>query len=326
MPEEQEQQEPASLVQDTSEQQEEERQKETAASASASAAAQIASQLSLAAGASSSGICETPTQPQPGGSGSARRSLPGTVFVKHRSSVKGQAVYVAHTRDDLEQLQQKLKHSAAGFIVQQEVSPPMLLDGRKFVLRQHVLVVLQDSCARQLAADIGAAGGHTTTSKSAPSRHVSKPLTVYSHEDVVVLQHACPYEPGSSLPAVHISSKGSGHPAPRLLQQLPELHAVAWPQLQQLAARTVHAVVHTLVPPCVHPDALLYHMFGFDCMIEASGHVVLLEVNAFPALASGTMAAVSSDVYTRLVQDMVTLLVLPLTDGAKAAAGGFCAC
>lgn len=170
MPKEQEQQEhqePASLVQDASvRQQEEEQHRQTAALASALAAAQVASQPSLAVGASSSSTGETLPQYQQGGSGSGCRSLPGTVFVKHRSGVKGQAVCVAHTRDDLKQLQQKLRHSAADFIVQQEVSPPMLLDGRKFVLRQHVLVVLQDSCARQLTADAdtGAAGDHTTTS------------------------------------------------------------------------------------------------------------------------------------------------------------------
>jgi hypothetical protein len=270
--------------------------------------------------------------------------------MKRRQAVKGKAVYVAQTVADPVQLQEKLKGSLADFVVQQEVAPPMLLDGRKFVLRVHVLVVLRQgtgSCAaatqaaaaqvvhagtggQQLqgssdgaaAGGLCCAGGAVTLPGAADGSH----LDVYVHEDVNVLPHASLYDAGSKVQAVHISSKGSKHPPPVLLQQLPELHGLVWPQLLQLAAATVDAASPALIPAEVAPDAALYHLFGFDCMIDTAGHAVLLEVNSYPAVASGTMSAVSPAVYTRLVQDMVTLLVLPRTDGDAAAAGGFTLC
>lgn len=291
--------------------------------------------------------------------------LPSTVFVKHRRGVKGQAVYVAHTAADLQQLLQKLKGSAAEFVVQQEVAPPMLLEGRKFVLRVHVLVVLcqeghavpgaggaeqgsrrgglQARPVLEQGAGICAAGpvqdnrvaalpGATKCADGdqgvCSDAHVgsTRPLGVYVHDDVIVLPHASEYHASSKSPAVHISSKGTIHPKPFLLQQLPELHATVWPQLQQLALNTIEGVAPALAPPAVHLGAQLYHLFGFDCMVDAVGKVVLLEVNSYPAIASGTMSAVDPGVYSRLVRDMATLLVLPLTDGIKAEPGGFVIC
>lgn len=271
--------------------------------------------------------------------------LPHSIFVKHRLGVKGQAVYVLHTTHELLQLQQRLGGSAADFVVQEEVASPMLLKGgRKFVLRVHVLMVL-----RQPGVGSGVSGVPQLGSKGAPAAVVAEdrqpqvsqgtplhgvaqhpPFDVYVHDDVIVLPHAAAYEPGSSTPAVHISSKGAGHPTPFLLhQRMPELHGtVVWPQLQQLAARTLSAVAQALVPPVVSEDcAVLYHLFGLDCVVEdASGRVVLLEVNSYPAIASGTMSAVASVVYTRLLEDLVRLIVLPVADGVPAQAGGFVRC
>lgn len=53
--------------------------------------------------------------------------------------------------------------------------------------------------------------------------------------------------------------------------------------------------------------------------------VQLLEANSYPAISSGTMAAVPCSTYTRLVGDVLSLAVLPALDGAaqQAEAGGF---
>jgi hypothetical protein len=241
-------------------------------------------------------------------------------------------VYVAHTAGDLQALQQRLKSNASGFVVQEEVSPPMLLQGRKFVLRVHVLVCLQQQQQQQLAGaatDEPAQEAAAAAGCSRPDQTCSPSgLHIYVHEDVIVLPHACLYEPHSSSPAAHISSKGSNHPSPFLLhQQLPDLHSQVWPQLQGLARDTVAAVAPVLVPPAVHPDVwVLYHLFGFDCVLDAAGQLLLLEVNSYPAVASGTMSAVDPAVYTRLLRDSVNLLVLPLTDGVEPAPGGFVLC
>jgi hypothetical protein len=61
---------------------------------------------------------------------------------------------------------------------------------------------------------------------------------------------------------------------------------------------------------------------GFDVALDANGSPQLLEVNAYPAIADGTMSKVPSSVYTRLVRDVVSLLILPALDGVAPVAGG----
>jgi hypothetical protein len=265
------------------------------------------SSTTAATGGSSSIHVRAQDQATATGGGSSSNSG-GSVFVKHKRGVKGQAVYIARTMQQLLQLQQRLKGSSRDFIVQQEV-PPLLLQGRKFVLRVHVLAVPQ---LPQL--DSGDAAAVT--------------VRVYVHEDVIVLQHAQPYNPASNDSAVHISSKGRHHPVPVLLagSVLPsDLQESIWQQLQGLAVHCIGAVSQVLLPSCVHPGVALYHLFGFDCMVNTAGQVVMLEVNSYPAIASGTMRGVDVDVYTRLIGDLVRLLVLPVTDGLapEPQAGGF---
>jgi hypothetical protein len=218
------------------------------------------------------------------------------------------------------QLQQRLKGSSRDFVVQQEVLP-MLLQGRKFVLRVHVLVVPQ--LAHQQQQDHPDYGNPTAAAAAAAGGGAGR---VFVHEDVIVLQHAKQYDPASDYSAVHISSRGRQHPPPVLLahSQLPShIQQSIWQQLQGLAVHSIHAVSDQLLPTKVHPGVVLYHLFGFDCMADAAGQVVLLEVNSYPAIASGTMSKVDVAVYNRLVGDLVRLLVLPVADGVAAEPGGF---
>lgn len=63
-------------------------------------------------------------------------------FLKHRRGVKGQAVhYLPTTAALLERLQGLSAHSRRALVAQAAV-PPLLLRGRKFVLRAHVLLRL----------------------------------------------------------------------------------------------------------------------------------------------------------------------------------------
>eukprot|EP00756_Hemistasia_phaeocysticola_P058454 Hpha_TRINITY_DN35086_c0_g1::TRINITY_DN35086_c0_g1_i1::g.82666::m.82666 len=58
------------------------------------------------------------------------------------------------------------------------------------------------------------------------------------------------------------------------------------------------------------PPLVRYHLFGFDLMLNALGRVFLLEVNANPAIASGTFQYVDDkSVYDKLLWDMCGLIL-----------------
>ena len=58
-------------------------------------------------------------------------------------------------------------------------------------------------------------------------------------------------------------------------------------------------------------------------IMDARGKAWLLEVNDYPAIASGTMEHVDTQVYTNLVRDLLRLVVLPKVDGTDVALGGW---
>ena len=121
-------------------------------------------------------------------------ALPGPrVYVKHRRGVKGQSVRPLARDAALHWLSEQSPAQRANFVVQAEVPPALLPDGRRFVLRSHVLVIAR---AR------------------APSAYV--------HRDVVVLPHAAPDSDGTQ--ASHVSQAGRGHPPPTLLADLGAEH------------------------------------------------------------------------------------------------------
>ena len=224
-------------------------------------------------------------------------ALPGPrVYVKHRRGVKGQSVRPLARDAALHWLSEQSPAQRANFVVQAEVPPALLPDGRRFVLRSHVLVIAR---AR------------------APSAYV--------HRDVVVLPHAAPDSDGTQ--ASHVSQAGRGHPPPTLLADAGAEHPAgsAWAQLPSLVYELLRAAAAELLPP---PDAprdegsLLYSLLGLDLVVDRSGRLVLLEANSHPAIADGTMAAVPRSVYDNLVGGVLRLLVLPhLEDRAPDASG-----
>jgi hypothetical protein len=118
--------------------------------------------------------------------------------------------------------------------------------------------------------------------------------------------------------------------------QEPALAARVWPGITALAADTVRAFRARAAAAaaggaeggtdkrregergepgaCAGAEARgaqLYHLFGLDVLLDADERPWLLEANSYPALHSGTMAAVDAAVYTALVHDVLGLLVLP---------------
>ena len=233
-----------------------------------------------------------------------------TWFLKHRYGVKGQAVHVFMSADDARAwLLQKGNAALEYFVCQQEV-PPFLVDNRKFVIRAHVLLLT----------------------------HPREQL--HLHRGCICLPHSKEYTKDSQAKAVHISAAGKGHPPPFFLGDLQEHVPDAFQQLSDII-RDVHGCVRDhLVPSSTVPGNSgaaagdetnsapsvakgAYHLFGYDFMIDSNGRAVLLEINANPAIASGTLHAVPATVFDAMLKDVIRLAVLPHTDGLLPQPGGF---
>jgi len=215
-------------------------------------------------------------------------------FLKHRFGVKGKGVHVFAGTDALRKRLEELgDRSCRNFVVQQGIAPPALLDGRKWMMRVHVLL-------------------HG-------NRHGE--LQAYCHNDIIVIRYGQPYTERPEVRAAHISSAGlpKHWPKPTLLDDM----ALA-ERIRALAASALLAVWQHAPRGPYHPhDAELCQVFGLDIMVDAFGRPWILEVNSYPAIASGTMDHVEPYVYSNLVRDVLRLVVLPRVNGSDLDQGGF---
>eukprot|EP00440_Ansanella_granifera_P009027 gb/GFBE01009782.1/.p1 GENE.gb/GFBE01009782.1/~~gb/GFBE01009782.1/.p1 ORF type:complete len:152 (+),score=37.12 gb/GFBE01009782.1/:1-456(+) len=138
---------------------------------------------------------------------------------------------------------------------------------------------------------------------------------------MIVLPYGQPYTPSPAVRAAHVSNiaKLQHLPKPSLLEDESLIQ-----QVGNLAGRAFAAVLeHAPRGPYTPRSAELCQVFGLDILADASGKAWLLEVNNYPAIASGTMEHVDKAVYTRLVRDVMQLVVLPKVHGADPAPGGW---
>ena len=218
-------------------------------------------------------------------------------YVKHRLGAKGQSVYPHIERGTLEaQLRKILPVNGDQWIVQLGV-PPCLRDGRAFCLRVHVLF----TC-----------------------RGAGRPYEGYIHEDVIVLMHSREYEHCKDA-AAHVQQLGRSHPPPKLLHLWDaELERACIPRLHATSRHALAALVPLASRSNAIQSGVLYALFGFDFAIDAGCNAMLLEVNAFPAIRTGSMKAVAQSVFSRLTSDLLGLLVLPEIDSdSRICTGGF---
>jgi hypothetical protein len=218
-------------------------------------------------------------------------------FVKHRLGAKGLSVYPHIERSTLDaQLQKILQGNGDHWIVQLGV-PPCLQGGRAFCLRVHVLF----AC-----------------------RGAGRPYEGYMHEDVIVLQHSREYARCRDA-AAHVQQLGRSHPPPQLLHAFDaELGRACFPRLREISRHVLAAQLPLASRSNATQSGVLYALFGLDFAIDVCGRAMLLEVNAFPAIRTGSMKAVSNDVFSRLVSDLLGLLVLPeIHDSQICKKGGF---
>lgn len=294
-----------------------------------------------------------------------RADATGVWFTKHARGIKGHQVDRHTTAAAACSFLQGLLPSSNGldyrrhpndrpaltdYVVQREVPPVLLDDGRRFCIRQHVLLVVPPFDPSKRGA---AAAGPVAAPRG------------YSHRDVVVLPHS---EPDTSAAgdadtgkAAHVQQAGTGHPTPRLLFNADPDRPAELKRLRRRVSgvdgdavtagleRIARAVLQQLcyyvasehAAATAESHGWYYNLFGFDVVLDrcagtaggAGGPRVgtgpepaLLEVNVFPAIAAGTMAAVPRDIYARLVDDTLRLLA-PILDAPAEPAppplGGF---
>ena len=146
---------------------------------------------------------------------------------------------------------------------------------------------------------------------------------------MIILPHAAEHNAASDERDVHISQAGRRHPPPFLATNLPDEHIASqthlWPQLTHLVGQALLAAAAPALTPEPRCEAsTLYSVLACDLALDATGEPKLLEVNSHCAIADGTMSTVATEVYTRLVSDVTSLLVLPAIDEeATPQPGGF---
>eukprot|EP00439_Symbiodinium_sp_Y106_P028461 s1645_g3.t1 len=218
----------------------------------------------------------------------------GLFFLKHSLGVKGTGVHLFDYSGLLQRLNELGNKGCRQFIVQRYVWPPALQNGRKWVLRAHALL-------------------HGKTDGT---------LRLYCHSDIIALEYGQPYTEQLDLRAAHISNvaKIKHLPKPTLVDDSELAH-----QVHRLTEQAFGAVLeHAPRGPFTPEESELCQVFGLDVILDAGGKAWLLEVNDYPAIASGTMEHVDTAVYTRLARDLLLLVVAPKLDGTDPAPGGWC--
>ena len=186
------------------------------------------------------------------------------------------------------------------FVVQRGVAP-RLLDGRRFVLRAHVLLVRTES---------GASWGRG-----------------YVHDDVITLLYSQLHQPQwREDKSLHVSQAGKTHPIPFQLSALPGPEAeLVPPQLREITRQILLALSNRPeAAPQPAVGSTLYSLMGLDLAVEpgAACRTVVLEVNTYPAIGNGTMSTVPREIYTRVVRDMLCVLGPPAGAPCSAAECG----
>jgi len=211
-------------------------------------------------------------------------------YVKHKWGVKGKSVKVFRSLSEIEEMNSKAAFKEGQHLIQREIQP-FLLNGRKFVIRVHVLI--------------------TTNS-----------FAIYVYKDCIVLEHRIEYALNDTRKEVHVSSAGKNLPKPYLLSDLTDLYDQLYEQIKLIARDTIEPIKGTIVEN-FNEKLHLYHLFGYDFIVQNDLKVKLLEINSYPALGNGTMNDVPRNIFKNILLDLINLVVLPVTHKVSFENGGF---
>ena len=214
------------------------------------------------------------------------------------------------------------------------------MDGRKFVVRTHV-ALMASSCAGTLC-DRGTAhfarGGSCRTNGYA--------AIALMHVDHIVVSHTRAYGGiHDNTKAAHVSQAGKACERPSA-STLSDVFGTAGnsscsaterfvrTQIRRAAAETLQlGLQNGLLPPPAQARAcpsnhrgdpgkpVMLQLFGFDFAIDSLERVFLLEVNSHPAIASGSMAHVQTGRFTALINNLMSVVILPVLGEGSALTG-----
>lgn len=209
-------------------------------------------------------------------------------FVKHRLGAQGKSVYV-YDGQELMAWSHRSKN-ARDFVIQEEIAP-VLYGARKFVLRCHLLLALRD--------------GNPPT------------LRTWLHRKSIICQHhASMYKKGCTEKSSQISQAGKRHPPPILIEELDRDHpaAGAYDKIRACSRELVRKVLEGEAfagsAMAIAPETTCFALLGADLLMDERGEVKVCEVNSHPALGWGTMAKVPKRVFSDLIEEALSLVLL----------------
>jgi hypothetical protein len=224
-------------------------------------------------------------------------------FVKHRSGAQGKSVYV-HTKDSLIEWKDKCRNPL-DFIIQEEVQPALDENGKKFVLRAHILIC-----------------NFKASSSRDNVKNASNSFLTALHEDVICHTHSVEYDKHSMIRSIHISNQskkkkkgGKSDNNPAFIADLPSSHPAhgVFDEMKRCTSKLSDAFIKEMVKSGaipIHPSVTCFELLGADFLVAADSSLKLCEVNSHPALGWGTMSDVPSEIYERLVKETLSILLL----------------
>ena len=268
-------------------------------------------------------------------------------FVKHRSGAQGKSVYVMN-REDLKHWWNKVR-CPEDFVVQREVITA-LYKGYKFVLRCHILMFHRHSNNRSGNGDNESTTNFAAYLHRDIICH-SHAVKYYDRTDdcaknpsmavaAQISNAKYNWKKSSKHQFAASTTNKQFHPPPvQMLEELDPSHP-AYDSLSEIRAccrqlielaeprfGQLFEVANTETSKNNPGITTSFALLGVDLLIEDSnqgvqsdlglestgrrGGVMICEVNSHPALGWGTMANVPKDVFDRLIEDTLTILLKP---------------
>eukprot|EP00742_Colponemidia_sp_Colp-10_P007945 GILJ01008572.1.p1 GENE.GILJ01008572.1~~GILJ01008572.1.p1 ORF type:complete len:685 (+),score=114.58 GILJ01008572.1:277-2055(+) len=225
-----------------------------------------------------------------------------TYIVKPSAGCQGDGIYLVKRYKDIQQLKNGFQRSQ-NYVVQQYLTTPLLIDGKKFDLRLYVFVTSMDPLICFICTE--GMGRFCTENYEKPSssnmHKVFMHLTNYSlnknNENFVATEDADNGDEGSkrTLTSVLESIRQLGHDTTTI-----------WNNIRDVVTKTMIAISPILANhynalfPEDEAQARCFHLIGFDLMIDSKLRPWLLEINANPSLRIDMQKEVSTGVFENL--------------------------